>query len=406
MSKSDAVSRLLAEISAQQSQKQVVPELPYPTSSGIINLNDPNPSLGTFVRLYDPAFSSQVYQDPSPGTAPVNPSTYHPPNPSSSLKTSYSFPVKSCYVGMLIGKRGEKLQKMESATKTRVQFMPETPSKPGERTAIITGQTENIDMCRREISQKIKDYQDVLTSTAFPALAYATGSNPNPTYETPDPFVIPEHHIGLVIGKGGEKIRDLQEATETKIIINTDTDLMNPLRPVSFQGSPDRVSRAKSIIQDIVVQEQLKINSLSTTFNPNKVHTDVMAVPRESVGMIIGRGGETVREIYAKTMCQLKISPDGGPSVPEREITFIGTPSSVELAKWDVLDRLERAGVPLRRLAHPPIHPAASLPQTMPPTNVSAMPMPMPEPYPAPYGDYENYMKSWQQYPSNPMYPK
>ncbi|EPY49345.1 KH domain-containing protein [Schizosaccharomyces cryophilus OY26] len=403
MSKSDAVSRLLAEISAQQNQNQVVPELPYPTSSGIINLNDPNPSLGTFVRLYDPAYSSQPYQDSLIGTTPLAPSAYHPPSSSSSSKTSYSFPVKSCYVGMLIGKRGEKLQKMESATKTRVQFMPETPSKPGERMAIITGQTETIDMCRREISQKIKDYQDVLTATAFPAIAHGVGGNHHPTYETPDPFVIPEHHIGLVIGKGGEKIRDLQEATDTKIIINTDTDLMNPLRPVSFQGSPDGVSRAKSIIQDIIVQEQLKINSLSTTSNPNKVQTDVMAVPRESVGMIIGRGGETVREIYAKTMCQLKISPDGGPSVPEREITFIGTPSSVELAKWDVLERLERAGVPLRRLAHPPIPPAASIP----PTNVpgTAMPMPMPEPYP-PYGDYENYMKAWQQYPPNPMYPK
>lgn len=80
------------------------------------------------------------------------------------------------------------------------------------------------------------------------------------------------------------------------------------------------------------------------------VMTEEYKVPDGMVGFIIGQGSEQISCIQQESGCKIKISPDSG-GLPERSCMLIGTPESVQSAKW-LLDQIVEKGSPAPGFHH------------------------------------------------------
>ena len=209
----------------------------------------------------------------------------------------------------------------------------------------------------------------------------ATGSRPNTGLcewpprdasgvQSDEKFVqimVPDRTVGLIIGRGGETIQDLQERSGCHVNIKDKS--VNGLRPVNLTGPARATERAKDLIMEIVESDTRQMaNPQHREPRPaygggdstgDKVN-DSFFVPKDAVGMIIGKGkfmpefkgtfhsiltryfagGETIKEMQAATGCKVNILPPSGRN-GDREVTLWGTRTAIEQARRDILDKVE-----------------------------------------------------------------
>ena len=95
-----------------------------------------------------------------------------------------------------------------------------------------------------------------------------------------------------MIGRGGETIRALQQASGAHIAVDQDVPPTAP-RLVYVRGTPDAVWRAAAMVACLASDEAATTQSVIAQFAAG-VKCEV-AVPRAMVGRVIGRGGDTVK---------------------------------------------------------------------------------------------------------------
>lgn len=71
-----------------------------------------------------------------------------------------------------------------------------------------------------------------------------------------------------------------------------------------------------------------------------KVH-DSIRVPSDAVGMIIGKRGDTIREIQNLSGCKINVAQSSGDGEVDREIALIGTADSVGRAKMAIDEKVD-----------------------------------------------------------------
>ena len=67
-------------------------------------------------------------------------------------------------------------------------------------------------------------------------------------------MLVPGHKVGLIIGKGGETIKQLQERSGAKIIIIQDSAELANEKPLRITGDPNGVETAKQLVTEILNQ--------------------------------------------------------------------------------------------------------------------------------------------------------
>ena len=112
-------------------------------------------------------------------------------------------PIPNDKVGLVIGKNGAPIKELMSKTHTQVQ-VPKTPDEkdPNTRTLVITGDPNDVLMCKREILEIVAGKQGHIDS-----------DRPITTYDVPD------DKVGLIVGKKGSIIQDIQQKTNAQIEI-------------------------------------------------------------------------------------------------------------------------------------------------------------------------------------------
>jgi far upstream element-binding protein len=180
-------------------------------------------------------------------------------------------------------------------------------------------------------------------------------------------IMVPDRTVGLIIGRGGETIRDLQERSGCHVNIVGEQKSVNGLRPVNLIGSREAAARAKDLIMEIVESDSKGTTSKDRTSAQrdqardtgygsghggggglDKVN-DSIFVPSEAVGMIIGKGGETIKDMQSTTGCKINVSPSSGPGEIEREIGLVGSRDAIAAAKRAIEDKVEAV---VSRLCH------------------------------------------------------
>ncbi|EOA26728.1 hypothetical protein CARUB_v10022814mg [Capsella rubella] len=154
---------------------------------------------------------------------------------------------------------------------------------------------------------------------------------------------IPNMRVGVIIGKGGETIKFLQLQSGAKIQVTRDMDAdpNAPTRTVDLTGTPDQISKAEELIND-VLQEAEAGGSAGSGGGGRRMGGQagadqfVMKIPNNKVGLIIGKGGETIKSMQAKTGARIQVIPlhlPPGDPTPERTLQIDGIPDQIEHAK-------------------------------------------------------------------------
>ena len=120
-------------------------------------------------------------------------------------------------------------------------------------------------------------------------------------------------------------------------------------------GSVEAVETAREKVEKVLAAEQQKLEVIkrgwttnhnnnfgyaSCLASPSLDITEVLSVPSSKVGLVMGRGGETIREIclVSGAHCQVdKTAPEGA---REKNILIKGRPQAVERAKVGVFSSL------------------------------------------------------------------
>ena len=63
---------------------------------------------------------------------------------------------------------------------------------------------------------------------------------------------VPGHEVGLIIGKGGKTVKQLQECSGAKITIIQDSPKVTHEKPLRITGDPGAVEAAKELITEIL----------------------------------------------------------------------------------------------------------------------------------------------------------
>lgn len=346
-----------------------------------------------------------------------------------------SLSIESNLVGLIIGRQGENLRRVEAETGCRVQFITGPEETGPYRQCKLTGTRAQRAAAKAEINRVIDDSGMAGNTRAVPerpnrdAPPSGRASSHQPALrdgEDSMQIMVPDRTVGLIIGRGGETIRDLQERSGCHVNIVGEQKSVNGLRPVNLIGSREAAARAKDLIMEIVESDSKSTGSKDrgpTQREPardagygagfggggDKI-SDSIFVPSEAVGMIIGKGGETIKDMQSTTGCKINVSPSSGPGEVEREIGLVGSRDAINAAKRAIEDKVDAVqqknaaaggGTGRPRAAQNdysdrsysqqqyPQPQGQSQPQTAPPVGQE-------DPYAA-YGGYQAYVALWYQ---------
>ncbi|XP_075486982.1 uncharacterized protein LOC142526454 [Primulina tabacum] len=152
---------------------------------------------------------------------------------------------------------------------------------------------------------------------------------------------IPNGRVGVIIGKGGETIKYLQLQSGAKIQVTRDMDAdPNSIsRGVELMGTPDQVAKAEQLINDVLSEAEAGGSGVvSRRMTGQQSGTDpyVFMVPNNKVGLVIGKGGETIKNMQARTGARIQVIPlhlPPGDTSKERTVQIDGTSEQIEAAK-------------------------------------------------------------------------
>ncbi|ORY47397.1 hypothetical protein BCR33DRAFT_96500 [Rhizoclosmatium globosum] len=155
-------------------------------------------------------------------------------------------------------------------------------------------------------------------------------------------ITIPADMVGMIIGRGGETLKKIQADTGvSKIQISQDHDSSDPIRRISLIGTDAEIERAKKVIEDIVASGDRKSGGGGSHYGPGRGQTVTMEVPGERVGLVIGRGGETIKMLQQKTGARITVVQDGNPRQGYKTVTIQGTDAQIEESKKMISDIVE-----------------------------------------------------------------
>ena len=222
---------------------------------------------------------------------------------SSSESGTETLMVDSNLVGLIIGRAGENLRRVEAETKSRVQFMAAgADGNTAQRICKITGTRTAREHAKSEIARIINENATAKGAPVVEKGIKQPGSQ-QPALRTGEDSIqmmVPNRTVGLIIGRGGETIRDLQERSGCHVNIVGEDKSVNGLRPVNLIGTKEAAAIAKELILEIVDSDNKGLGQNLQNMPPargpdagDKIN-DSITVVSEAVGMIIGKGMKSI----------------------------------------------------------------------------------------------------------------
>ncbi|XP_046872177.1 far upstream element-binding protein 2-like isoform X1 [Hypomesus transpacificus] len=250
-------------------------------------------------------------------------------------------------VGLIIGRGGEQINKIQQDSGCKVQIAPGELDSGGlpERSVSLTGSPDAI--------QKAKMFLDEIVSRGRgtpPSFHESSNGQAGSMQE----MMIPAGKAGLIIGKGGETIKQLQERAGVKMILIQDgSQPPNMDKPLRIIGDPYKVQQAKELVNEILRERD------NPNFGERGEYGGRMgggggaggaaggggggmdvAVPRHSVGVVIGRNGEMIKKIQNDAGVRIQFKPDDGDG-PDKIAHIMGPPDRCEHASSIINELLQ-----------------------------------------------------------------
>ncbi|KAL0314055.1 UNVERIFIED_CONTAM: Far upstream element-binding protein 1 [Sesamum angustifolium] len=149
---------------------------------------------------------------------------------------------------------------------------------------------------------------------------------------------VPNDKVGVLIGKAGDTIRSLQDNSGAKIQImrDADADPRSATRPLEIVGTLENINKAEKLIKDADAggSPSLVARGFSTVQAASGGEQLEIQVPIEKVGLIIGKGGETIRNLQTRSGARIQLIQQNlsdGDQSRERTVRVTGNKKQLRL---------------------------------------------------------------------------
>jgi len=269
--------------------------------------------------------------------------------------TSEQVMVPDKMVGLIIGKGGEQITRLQAETGCKIQMAADAGGMP-ERLCTLTGPMSAIAQAKAMIegiiSNEGQGQRGPGGGGGMPGMGGMGGGG---QFE----MLIPGQKVGLVIGKGGETIKQLQAQTGAKMIIIQDSNEQTDQKPLRISGPPESIEAAKAEVFKILNQNDNRGMGGARgghsgggmgrgrggggagwpTGGPGD-KTEYVMVASNKVGLVIGKGGETIKSINQSSGAHVEIDRNAPPDAHEKNFVIRGSAEAVERAKNMVLEKI------------------------------------------------------------------
>lgn len=159
-------------------------------------------------------------------------------------------------------------------------------------------------------------------------------------------IMVPGSKVGLVIGKGGETIKSLQEKTGAKMVIIQEGPGQEAAeKPLRISGDPQKVEHAKQLVFELIAEK----DNFNGGGRGGGGHGGMggggeqlqVFVPKTAVGVVIGKGGEMIKKIQLESGCKLQFMQGKDDAPGDRRCIITGTKQQVEEAKLTIEELIE-----------------------------------------------------------------
>uniref|UniRef100_A0A1I7T5U2 KH domain-containing protein n=1 Tax=Caenorhabditis tropicalis TaxID=1561998 RepID=A0A1I7T5U2_9PELO len=222
---------------------------------------------------------------------------------------SEKHPIPETAVGIVIGRGGSEIQGIQAKAGCRVQMSSDQDGS-GFRMVALEGARANVETAKILIDEVVNRAQTPRTQFGFPRA------------QTTIDIPIPPNRCGLIIGKAGDTIRQLQEKSGCKMVLVQETQAVSDQsKPLRITGDPQKIEIAKQLVAEIL--NSGGDGNGGSGIQMHQVGGGASArgevvVPRSSVGIIIGKQGDTIKRLAMETGTKIQFKPDDDPNTPER----------------------------------------------------------------------------------------
>ncbi|KAL4233290.1 Far upstream element-binding protein 3 [Mactra antiquata] len=150
------------------------------------------------------------------------------------------------------------------------------------------------------------------------------------SHQTVIELPIPRKVVGTIIGRQGSNIKQLQERAGVRMNFKAHDDKEEAEnRILQIRGSAKAAQTAECLVREIIAEIP-------------EILQEEIKVPRYCLGRIIGRGGETVRQLSRTSSCKIYIDRSRGGNPDEKHlITLTGTKDQILLAKSLLQEKID-----------------------------------------------------------------
>ncbi|CAB0015458.1 unnamed protein product [Nesidiocoris tenuis] len=290
--------------------------------------------------------------------------------------SSEDIKVPDKMVGLIIGRGGEQITRLQSESGCKIQMAPDSGGLP-DRICTLTGGSQAISRAKELINaivhQRYKSEGPSMHEMGQMQPQHGGGGvgvgggggagGPGGGNSSFVEVMIPGAKVGLVIGKGGETIKMLQEKSGAKMVVIQDGPNQEAEKPLRITGDPQKVEHARQLVYELLAEKEQRGGGGRGGagggggrggfggggrggFNNRGGGGDesTFVVPAAKCGVIIGRGGETIKQINQTSgaHCELDRRPNDNPN--EKIFIIRGSPQQIETAKQMIADKLGQAG--------------------------------------------------------------
>ncbi|KAJ2851804.1 hypothetical protein IWW36_000765 [Coemansia brasiliensis] len=256
------------------------------------------------------------------------------------MRPLLSFPVPSQLSGLIIGRNGNHLRSLEQRHGVRIQF-DNADRRSVERQITIEGPVDSAESARRDILDFVarQDGPKPTKQQAMPAAAPPSRVVPGGGESS---VMVPNGKVGLIIGRGGESIRDIQYSSGANVQVQPDSGQRD--REIRLIGSPDQIEHARMRIMEIVSAEEPHRNPVQPAAHSRpQQFVEEFQIPADSVAIVIGRGGETIKFLQQSSGCRIQVLQGPQFSGPFRPVTISGEQQACLQARRMIEEKIDSA---------------------------------------------------------------
>ncbi|XP_045512522.1 far upstream element-binding protein 1 isoform X6 [Pieris brassicae] len=165
-----------------------------------------------------------------------------------------------------------------------------------------------------------------------------------------DEIMLPGPKVGLIIGKNGKTIKQLQEQSGAKMVVIQDGPNTEYEKPLRISGDPAKVEHAKQLVYELL-QDKEGGQGGGRGFDDNYaeqgngVTSSEVLVPKTAVGVVIGRNGDMIKKIQSDSGCRVQFHQEREEGPGDKRCYLQGLPHQVDHARQMIEDLINSVNV-------------------------------------------------------------